>query len=209
MSSNRRRNFGQLHVAIVAFFMSSLALAQMSTQGEKKAVQLANQDCARCHGVSGDSPFPWVPRLAAQRASYLKAEILDFRTHERSELLARDIMQGRAANIDDETAASLAGYYARQPPAPGTPGDPERVARGRALFEQSNESRGACMTCHGQHAEGVGIFPRLAGQHAVYLQYQLRVKQHDRRRTSVMHGMISELSPEDMIDLAVYLQSIP
>ncbi len=189
--------------------VSLASFAQTPPPADGAAAGLAAQVCARCHGVGGDSPSPLVPRLAAQRASYLKAEILNIKTHERSELLARSVMQRQVADVDDATALALARYYAQQPAPPGVPGDPARMARGKALYEQASESRAACTTCHGLQAEGFGIFPRLAGQHAVYLQYQLRVKQHDVRRTSVMHGMIGDLGSDDMIDLAAYLASLP
>lgn len=209
MNSNMRGLICRTCLAILTVFAPPSSFAQVSAPADAAATELATQNCAGCHGVRGDSPSPLVPRLAAQRASYLKAEILDFKTHERSELLARKVMQSKVVDVDDATAAALARYYAQQPEAPGVPGDPGRIAKGRALFERGSESQVACATCHGQHAEGAGIFPRLAGQHAVYLQYQLRVKQHETRRTSVMHGMIGDLTTDDMVNLAAYLQSIP
>ncbi|WP_083337820.1 c-type cytochrome [Dyella sp. AtDHG13] len=196
-------------LAALTWLISLASVAQTLSPGDESSAGLASQVCARCHGVGGDSPSPLVPRLAAQRASYLKAEMLDIRTHERSELLARNVMQRQVADVDEATATALARYYARQPAPPGVPGDPARMARGKALYERGSENRAACATCHGVRAEGFGIFPRLAGQHAVYLQYQLRVKQHDVRRTSVMHGMIGDLGSDDMIDLAAYLASLP
>jgi cytochrome c553 len=209
MGSTTRWITAQACLAALTWVTSLASVAQTLSPGDESAAGLASQVCARCHGAAGDSPSPLVPRLAAQRASYLKAEILDIKTHERNELLARSVMQGEVADIDDTTASALARYYAGQPAAPGGAGDPVRIAKGKALYEQGSEQRAACATCHGQHAEGFGIFPRLAGQHAVYLQYQLRVKQHDVRRNSVMHGMIGDLSAEDMADLAAYLASMP
>jgi len=198
--------------AFLALLLSCIALAlpaQAVTHPDEPAAGTTLQACARCHGEKGVSPFPLVPHLAAQRASYLKAETLDFKTHERSELLARSVMQGQVPQVDDATASSLAQFYAAQAPAPGVQGSPERMAKGRTLFFEGNDKVAACTTCHGQHAEGVGIYPRLAGQHAVYLQYQLRVKQHEVRRTSVMHGLVGDLTEDDMVNLATYLESVP
>jgi len=209
MNSDMRWLMRQTCLAMLALITPPTSPAQTSAPDDEAAVKLATQVCARCHGVRGDSPSPLVPRLEAQRVSYLKAEILDFKTHERSELLARDVMQGQVAGMDDATALALAQYYARQPPAPGVPGNPDRIAKGKALFEQGSERQAACATCHGWQAEGLGIFPRLAGQHAVYLQYQLRIKRHGLRNTSVMHGMIDDLTTDDMANLAAYLESIP
>jgi cytochrome c553 len=112
-------------------------------------------------------------------------------------------------DIDNAVASALARFYARQPPPRGAPGDPRRIEKGRALFEKGSQEQVACAVCHGLHAEGAGIFPRLAGQHPAYLQHQLQEKQRDARRTSIMHGMIDSLSVDDMRNLAAYLASIP
>lgn len=183
-------------------------MAWADEHSDELASRLVIDVCARCHGLHGDSASPLVPRLAAQRASYLTAEILDLRTHKRDDAMARAYMQGRVTDIDQATAQALARYYARQPPVGGTPGNPEQIAKGKALFEQGSDRQVACVICHGAHAEGVDIFPRLAGQHAAYLQYQLKTKQHDPHRTSVMHGMIDELTEEDMANLVTYLESL-
>lgn len=209
MNSNMRCLIYETCVALLTLCVLPRSFAHMPPSGDETIATFATQHCASCHGLRGDSLSPLVPTLSAQQADYLKAEILDFKTHERSELLARKVMQNKVVGVDDATAAALAHYYARQPAVPGVSGDPQRTASGKAVFERGTESQAACATCHGERAEGVGIFPRLAGQHAVYLQYQLRVKQHESRRTSVMHGIIGDLTEDDMVNLSVYLQSIP
>src|SRR6185312_15689650 len=44
-----------------------------------------------------------------------------------------------------------------------------------------------CQSCHGEHAEGNGVFPRLAGQHADYLKKQLEAFRSSLRESDVMH----------------------
>ncbi len=78
------------------------------------------------------------------------------------------------------------------------------------MFEHGIAERGiaACATCHGAHAEGNTIFPRLAGQHAAYLVKQLKAIQSRLRQSPVMHGIIKDLTPAEMDALAAYLQSL-
>ena len=65
-----------------------------------------------------------------------------------------------------------------------------------------------CASCHGAHAEGMATFPRLAGQHAPYLLKQLLVIQSALRTAPVMHGVVKDLTREQMQALVAYLESI-
>jgi cytochrome c553 len=103
----------------------------------------------------------------------------------------------------------LAHYYAGQTPVPGTPGDPKLVAAGQQIFERGVPDRGiaACASCHGANAEGRSIFPRLAGQHAAYLARQINVIQKQLRTSPVMHGIVKDLKPAEIEQVAAYLES--
>jgi cytochrome c553 len=185
------------------------ATAQGSSPSDDAATKLATQVCSSCHGPGGNSTSPTFPKLAAQQEAYLVAQISNFKNGTRGEQEAHDYMLGMTTLIDDATAASLARYYAHQPPAQGQVGDPTQIAKGKKLFEQGAEGKVvACASCHGAHAEGAGIFPRLAGQHAAYVRHQLTVIQENLRKSPVMHGIIANLTPDDMSDVAAYVESI-
>jgi len=66
----------------------------------------------------------------------------------------------------------------------------------------------ACASCHGAHGEGMATFPRLAGQHAPYLLKQLLVIQSVLRTAPVMHGVIKDLTKDQMQAVVAYLESI-
>ena len=51
-------------------------------------------------------------------------------------------------------------------------------------------------------------FPRLAGQHAPYLLKQLLVIQSVLRTAPVMHGVIKDLTKDQMQAVVAYLESI-
>jgi len=115
-----------------------------------------------------------------------------------------------AAQLSDEDISALAAYFAIQPPAPGHTINATLVARGKKLFEAGVPSRGlvSCAGCHGANAEGQSEFPRLAGQHAPYVLRQLLVIQNALRQAPVMHGIIRDLTREQMQAVAAYLESI-
>ena len=59
----------------------------------------------------------------------------------------------------------------------------------------------------GDNAQGVAEFPRLAGQPAKYIASQLNYIQTLVRKAPVMHGIVKDLTPDEIQALAVYVQS--
>jgi cytochrome c553 len=172
---------------------------------EEKAVNL----CSTCHGPRGISTSPEFPILAAQRTGYLAAQIDAFRKQARAEKDAHDFMWGIAGRLDEKIIDGIAAYYAAQPRAPGRIDDPAIVAKGKELFDKGLLDRGipACATCHGANGEGIADFPRLAGQHAKYVAKQLAYIQTLTRAAPVMHGIVKDLTPDEMQAVAAYVQS--
>jgi cytochrome c553 len=208
------KHFGRTIVGAVLGGAITVATAQVDTKpadsasmkaGEERAVNL----CSTCHGPRGISTSPEFPILAAQRAAYLEAQLEAFRAKTREEKIAHDFMWGIAYNLDDAMIKNVALYYSKQPPSPGRPGDPALVAKGKELFDKGIPGRGipACASCHGANAEGFAGFPRLAGQHAKYVVSQLNYIQSLVRKAPVMHGIVKDLTPEEMQAIAAYVQS--
>ena len=191
---------------------SALAAAQGATAaggrtpGEEKAINL----CSTCHGPRGISTSPEFPILAAQREGYIVAQLDAFQAKTRKEKAAHDFMWGIAGNLDAAMITSIAAYYASQPPAPGEPGNPVLVAKGRQLFEKGVPERSIppCASCHGADAKGVADFPRLAGQHAKYVVRQIEFIQGLVRAAPVMHGIVKDLTPGEIQAIAAYVQSL-
>jgi cytochrome c553 len=172
---------------------------------EEKAVNL----CSTCHGPRGISSSPEFPILAAQHTGYLAAQIDAFRKQARAEKDAHDFMWGIAGRLDEKIINGIAAYYAAQPRAPARTDDPALVAKGKELFDKGLLDRGipACATCHGANGEGIADFPRLAGQHAKYVAKQLTYIQTLTRAAPVMHGIVKDLTPDEMQAVAAYVQS--
>lgn len=110
--------------------------------------------------------------------------------------------------MDDQIIADIASYFASQTPAPGMPGDPAVLATGKQLYEKRPD-RGipACADCHGVEAVGLSVFPRLAGQHAQYLVKQMQILRAGQRNSRVMHGVVGDVSDNEIDAVAAYLQS--
>ncbi|WP_260436039.1 cytochrome c [Burkholderia sp. Bp9143] len=172
--------------------------------------RIAMQICSGCHGVGGRSESPMFPKLNAQTPEYIEAQLKGFREHARGENTARDYMWGMAALLDAGAVKSLADYFSHQPATPGATGDATLIARGQEVFERGVPDKGvpACASCHGPEAQGVGIFPRLAGQHKEYLLHQIEVfKNGTRGNAPVMSAVAHTLNDEQARAVAAYLQS--
>lgn len=184
--------------------------ADVASERDEAALKSTVQTCFSCHGVGGRSVSPTFPNLAAQTAPYIEAQLKAFKDQTRSDPDAQAYMWGMASQLSDGMIAQLAAYFSKQSPAAGKPGDAAIIERGKHLFEQGvpAEQIPPCASCHGDHAQGMASFPRLAGQHAPYLLKQLLVIQNALRNAPVMHGVVKELSQEQMVAVAAYLASI-
>jgi cytochrome c553 len=94
-------------------------------------------------------------------------------------------------------------------PAASAEDDP--VARGKTLAEKGN-AKGAtpCVTCHGKDGAGMpgGIFPRVAGQRADYLEKQLADFADGRRDNALMKPIVAALDPAERRAAAAYFASL-
>jgi len=67
----------------------------------------------------------------------------------------------------------------------------------------------ACQTCHGiDGVARVPIAPHIAGESQVYLQTQLKAFKAGKRQHEIMSVVASQLSEEDIADLAAWYSSI-
>ena len=183
---------------------------EVPTSSDGAARKVAASVCTACHGAAGQSQSSEFPHLAAQQESYLSAQLRAFRSRTRAEPSAHDYMWGMATLLEDPVIDALARYYAAQPAAPGRAGDAALTTQGQKLFSQGDAARNiqACASCHGERAQGSFIFPRLAGQHAAYVEKQLGVIQHKLRDAPIMHGVVKDLSAAEIHALAVYVQGL-
>src|SRR5699024_11495480 len=104
----------------------------------------------------------------------------------RSSDLDSAIMKPLVAIIQDEDLPHIAAYYANKTAeVKADAADEELMQRGEQLALRGDWDNyiPACKSCHGPDNQGVGdVFPALAGQHANYIQAQIKAWQNATRR---------------------------
>jgi cytochrome c553 len=169
--------------------------------------------CTRCHGDENSPPTSrLVPKLAGQKLDYLTMSLRFYAEDRRPS----GIMQPIAAALEPDEAAAVARYYANLPAARSASGEApqpaDRIARGRRIAESGlpQQEIPPCLVCHG--AGSAAFFPELAGQHAPYIETQLRLwKRGLRDRTApgaIMQAIASRLSEQQVEDVASYFASL-
>jgi len=174
---------------------------------------MAMQVCSACHGVTGNSISPNFPHLAGQTPEYLVSQLTNFRKHSRSDPAGFEYMWGLSRHLTDEQVKGLAAYFSAQKRvATRVVTSRDQVAAGEAIFKSGVPDKNipGCFACHGDHGQGNGQTPRLAGQHADYLQKQLMVFQRtdERPEGAIMKVIAHDLTENNMKDVAEYLQSL-
>jgi sulfide dehydrogenase cytochrome subunit len=122
--------------------------------------------CAGCHGTAGASAGQ-APVIGGLSKTYLKASMVNYKNDSRYSTVMSRVAKG----YSDEQIDAIADYFAQQPWVNGEQEiDAALAAKGKGL----HSSKG-CVGCHG--ANGISAtptVPRLAGQYADYLVYQMR-----------------------------------
>jgi cytochrome c553 len=180
------------------------------TDAQKTTLQKTIETCSACHGLNGRSVAPTFPNLAAQTAPYIDLQLHAFKDQTRADPDAQAYMWGMASQLSDASISGLAAYFSKQSAAEGKSGNATLIAQGKQIFMEGVPGRQipACASCHGAQAQGNGPFPRLAGQHAPYLLKQLLVIQSVLRTAPVMHGVIKDLTRDQMQAVVAYLESV-
>jgi cytochrome c553 len=168
-----------------------------------------NALCTGCHNEDGNSTAPEFPKLAGLDAAYITKQITDFKKYKR----VSEIMGPMAAQIPDAEVGTLAAYFSKQKRSPGTVADRSLLAQGQQIYDDGIVSSAvpACSGCHGEKGEGTEKFPRLAGQHTVYLITQMDnfknlVRNNDSKK--VMRAITLRMTPQEMRAAAEYITSL-
>jgi cytochrome c553 len=177
--------------------------------------------CTACHGLNGNSVNPEWPVLAGQNAAYIREQLAAFKSKTRNNAVMQPIIDP----LNEQDFADLAVYYSQQTPA-GLEADPSYWKAGEALYKSGDVKRDipACAACHGPAGQGnAGSgYPALRAQHSVYTVKQLQdyltqnryrdpadaAKVHATRNSAMMSTIAARLTPEDIRNLASYLQGL-
>ena len=175
--------------------------------------------CFGCHGPNGSSSNPLWPTLAGQSAIYVAEQLRLFR----SKVCDNPVMTALAAPLSDADIDDLAVYFAAQTPL-GLEADPSYWKAGQVLYMRGDKNRAipACTACHGPLGRGnlAAGYPALRAQQSGYTLKQLNDFAKDTRYGGataanppspngyIMATIAKRLSPEDMRNLASYVQGL-
>jgi len=184
------KNAAALRALIAVIGLAGLLPITMAMDGGEKAAV-----CAGCHGPNGRSAVPDNPILAAQYADYLSKALQDYISGERD----NGIMKTMAERLSIEDMQDITAYYAAQPPYQSNAQAAGDAARGAGMVV-------VCSGCHGPTGLSPNsAFPRLAGQHAVYLSKALKGYRSGARSASAMLSSMTEaLSDQDIEDISAF-----
>ena len=192
------------------------ALAQLqsvNTQpGDAKAGQAKAAACGACHGMDGNSTDPQYPKLAGQSEQYIVSQLMRFKSGTRQNA----IMQGMASTLAPQDMHDVGAYFASQKRLPGV-ADEKLASEGEKLYREGDSGRGipACMACHGPDGAGNPGWrvPNIGGQHADYVQTQLKAW-HDGAtwgsdaHARIMPSIAQNLTEQDIAAVSSYVEGL-
>jgi len=203
-------------LAAAAFTGAACAQAQAPAKPDPgKGQQLASQVCAACHAADGNSPLPANPKIAGQFADYLHKQLVNFKPQAQKKAERENpIMAGMVANLSDDDMRNVAAYYASQKLRPEGAKDKDLAARGQKLYRGGNAATGvaACAGCHGPDGAGIpGLYPRISGQYASYIEAQLGAFKAGTRANDpngMMRAIAARLSEAEIKAVAEYASGL-
>jgi cytochrome c553 len=197
-------------MTLVHTFIGVLLAAATAAHADEaaRAEQIVRDQCAICHGAEGESSTPVFPRLAAQHADYLARQLADFQAGRRKS----PVMEPMSKDLTKTEMQAIGRWFESRPSRAHDVADPALVAQGREVYERGLRAKGVppCKKCHGPEGEGTDALPRVGGQHAQYLETQLRAFAQ-RTRTNdnmVMQTIAARISDDELRAVASYISGL-
>ena len=188
--------------ALFCFTHSLFVSADMVDTGEYAPWET----CALCHGYTGDSVMAKFPKLNGQKISYLRKQIIDFKTGTRANDGGQ--MSEMVNSLSNSEIDEIVKWFSSQ--SLPQPTDYE-LSETQLLVVQKLVYEGgdipACVFCHQENGTDA---PIINGQHADYLEKQLLdFKEKNRQNDNgVMNAVAGKLSNKDITLIANYWSSL-
>ncbi|MEH6548540.1 MAG: c-type cytochrome [Pseudomonadales bacterium] len=201
---------------LVALGLTGWVNAQ-ALEGDAATGQAQAVVCGACHGADGNSAAAAFPKLAGLGEKYLLKQLLDIQSGARTV----PTMAGQLDGKSTQNLADLAAYYASQTRTVGQ-ANAELVELGEKIYRAGNAEVGiaACTACHSPTGKGnyPAGFPALGGQHADYIEAQLKAFREGANEpgkgrdndgeTRVMRDVAARMSDIEMRSVASYIQGL-
>jgi cytochrome c553 len=215
--TKRRVGWSRLLAAAAGLSLPLVVLAQEQAAvvkpDPKRGQEIASTICAACHGADGNSVLPANPKLTGQDPVYLVKQLNDYaKPADAKDARVNSIMAGMVASISVPDRQHVAAYFASQPHKPGEARQRDLLDLGQRIYRAGIPAKGvpACSGCHSPNGAGVPVeYPRLGGQHAEYVETQLKAFRDGTRRNSVpMMQIAPRMSDKEMAAVADYVSGL-
>lgn len=200
-----------------------MALSQMALAADAKHGESLAGVCGACHGADGNSAAPNFPKLAGLGEKYLLKQLKDIKAGNRTVVE----MTGLLDSLSDSDLADLAAYFDSKTTQLsgsdknaqvqlGTGAQVNSLALGEKTYRGGNLETQvpACTGCHspgGSGNEPAG-YPRLGGQHAAYIEKQLKDFRAGNRTNDgdnlIMRQVAAQLSDAEISALSNYIAGL-
>ncbi|SFR58806.1 Cytochrome c553 [Pseudidiomarina maritima] len=203
-------------IAVCSLLIPSAFAASDAQRGQQLSMQGdgSGAPCLACHGASGEGNAAGAfPMLAGLNEGYLFRTMKAYQDGTR----INPVMSMNIDNFSEQDLRDLAAYFAQLPvPQTAASSAPQELLNaGEKLATLGNWDAyiPPCSSCHGPNNLGVDEnFPRIAGQHASYIEQQLKAWQQGQRSSDpvqLMEAIAKRLSDEQIKAVAAYLASQP
>ncbi len=202
-----RRPFARQLMVLLAL-TATIDVAGAAQNGNARIDDILSRRCETCHGPGGQGNNSTFPKLSGQNADYLVQQMFNFKSGVRRST----IMEPQLADLSGDDVVQLARHFSNRRLLPNPASDTARLEAGRKLYLEGNPTSGvaACTVCHGPNGRGALMLPRLAGQHADYLELQLRRFIERSRTTSqtLMHSVATKMTDEEIRSVSYFLSGL-
>jgi len=193
---------------VCASIAAHAAEAPASAPDPAKGAALSASVCAACHTNDGSRGVAANPIIQGQHPDYLVKQLVEFKAGKRD----NPVMKSMAAPLSETDMRNVAAFYASKQPKPGFAKNKDLVAHGEKIYRGGIADRSvpACSGCHGPSGAGIPAqYPRLAGQHADYVEAQLvAFRSGTRHNNPVMTAVAAKLNDRDIKALADYVAGL-
>lgn len=168
----------------------------------------ATEVCIACHTTDGSRGSPANPILQGQHPDYLVKQLIEFKTDKRPS----PVMKGMAAALTEQDMKNVAAFYATKQAKPGFAKNKDLVQLGEKIYRGGLADRqiAACAGCHGPNGAGIpSQFPRVAGQHADYIEAQLvAFRTRARPNSQQMTDVTAQMTDREIKAVSDYLAGL-
>ena len=202
----------RVSVGLVLALLGACVLAAEPAAATKadpaKGEAISTSTCVACHTNDGSRGSAANPILQGQHADYLVKQLTEFKAGERDNA----IMKGMAATLSEADMKNVAAFYAGKQAKPGFAKNKDFAALGEKIYRGGAADRAipACAGCHGPNGAGIPAqYPRLAGQHADYVEAQLVAFRGGlRHNNGPMTGVSAKLNDREIKALSDYVTGL-